>query len=545
MAENLLTRSLHTKQKYAEQLGKLYEKNHSGLFHTMKGNTDLDKQIENLQAKEKEYYDAVDAKDYTDFKNRIGDCITADISRGLSQLAGATLRKNLYDLKSKYQTEETEVENNITLIVDVYGIAKANKGINSVLDGLSKVGKTTRLKGGKVKINLGLNPKAFKQLFNTLGELEDTEGRKQRGRKYSTDNQLTSALQEKIKEAENNTLWVFTEGDDQNKSKTSIVDKLKISQKFLGYPWNFNASDVKKAINEGEEAPFRQSLIEALEVIKDWLLSNAGTTQELRIAINEEWDKVVGKEYNNLTNAKFFLKGGYIELVVGALGEFQVAVFQNLLTQKFPKMREKFNAAISGNVFTEGTSEQSKADVLFGVLGIQVKNYASPARPIEGNIHPYELTKYYSEERLYDSGFFGMLANRYWIQFNGPSLADIAVDLEGALSAILNFNSLDAGLEDKISFYMIAGSYLVPASVILSNFKDIRDSQTVIIDPENTSAEFESDISNNLYWEQIGDSSRRTKKNEEKFENLLKKSITLRANFKYNKIPDLVEYKII
>jgi hypothetical protein len=36
---------------------------------------------------------------------------------------------------------------------------------------------------------------------------------------------------------------------------------------------------------------------------------------------------VVGIEYNNLTNAKFFLKGGYIELVVGALGEFQTAVF--------------------------------------------------------------------------------------------------------------------------------------------------------------------------------------------------------------------------
>jgi hypothetical protein len=52
-------------------------------------------------------------------------------------------------------------------------------------------------------------------------------------------------------------------------------------------------------------------------------------------------------------------------------------------------------------------------------LGIQVKNYSSPLRKIEGNIHPLELTKYYDENRLYDSGFFGILANRFWIEFNG------------------------------------------------------------------------------------------------------------------------------
>jgi hypothetical protein len=52
---------------------------------------------------------------------------------------------------------------------------------------------------------------------------------------------------------------------------------------------------------------------------------------------------------------------------------------------------------------------------VFGNLGIQVKNYASPARKIEGNIHPLELKKYYDETKLYESGFFGILANRYWV----------------------------------------------------------------------------------------------------------------------------------
>jgi hypothetical protein len=46
--ENLLTRSLHTKSKYAEQLSGIYEKNRSGLFTSMIGNNDFAMQIANL-----------------------------------------------------------------------------------------------------------------------------------------------------------------------------------------------------------------------------------------------------------------------------------------------------------------------------------------------------------------------------------------------------------------------------------------------------------------------------------------------------------------
>jgi hypothetical protein len=84
-----------------------------------------------------------------------------------------------------------------------------------------------------------------------------------------------------------------------------------------------------------------------------------------------------------------------------------------------------------------------------------------------------ELTKYYDEDRLYDSGFFGILANRFWIEFEGIEVEDIAADLNDALSAILNFDVLTDDLDDKISFYMIGGRYLVPASVILSHYTEI------------------------------------------------------------------------
>jgi hypothetical protein len=52
-------------------------------------------------------------------------------------------------------------------------------------------------------------------------------------------------------------------------------------------------------------------------------------------------------------------------------------------------------------------------------------------------------------------------------------VADIATDLNDAVAAILNFDVLDKHLDDKISFYMISGRYLVPASVILSHYAEI------------------------------------------------------------------------
>jgi hypothetical protein len=106
-----------------------------------------------------------------------------------------------------------------------------------------------------------------------------------------------------------------------------LVDTLKTNQKFLGYPWNFRRGDIDIALLQEDEAPFKEKLKWALRDIRNWLLTIAGSDPMLRRAIIEEWEKIVGENEKDLTNASFFLKGGYIELVVGALGEFQTAVF--------------------------------------------------------------------------------------------------------------------------------------------------------------------------------------------------------------------------
>jgi hypothetical protein len=90
----------------------------------------------------------------------------------------------------------------------------------------------------------------------------------------------------------------------------------------LGYPWNFRKEDAKIAAELTDETPFRKKLQSALRDIREWLTSFAGGNEPLRRAISEEWEKIVGENERDLLNASFFLKGGYIELVVGAMGEF-------------------------------------------------------------------------------------------------------------------------------------------------------------------------------------------------------------------------------
>jgi hypothetical protein len=92
---------------------------------------------------------------------------------------------------------------------------------------------------------------------------------------------------------------------------------------------------------------------------------------------------------------------------------------------------------------------------------------------ISGNIHPYDLTKYYNEQDLINSGVFAVLANKFASGSDIIDLNAITIDLENAIAAILSLDSMEEHTQDSISFYMIAGRYLVPASVIISDFSGI------------------------------------------------------------------------
>lgn len=549
MAENLLS-VIHTdKSVLHEKVAKTYSTSLS------EGTTGIIRQEEktimaNLQSKEQQYYQLVGENNYIGFKREIQKIISRELSEALLKLGGAQLRKELQNLKKQYAKEETTVPTSREITIDISRLKSKGVKIQGAITELRKMSqKSSRSKdGSKLNLTLAFNSQVMKKIIN---KVEKNSGKDSR-RQFREDSGSLAALIERM-ETDYEGLIYFTD------SSTSIAGELKeqmrLDEKFLGYPWNFDKSDVTRAVAAGEGSALQQKLVEALRIIEKWLkglLPGGDSKSAWDQAITTEWNKIVSANYANLTDASFFLKGGYIDLVVGALGEFQAAVFNTLINIS---VKGKLASSIQGNVFVQG-SEQAKADVLFGQLGIQVKNYASASYTVSGNIHPAVLEDYYGKSALTESGVFSMLVHGYGTENHGLDLTEIESELSGVIEKILSLDSMEKHQEDHISFYMIAGKYLVPASVIIDKFADIGGGKSrkgedlsafQITGPSSKIFSYgerytPKEISNK-YWIPP-EYQTATVENINTFESLLSRSITLRANFTPSNLNDLELYNL-
>jgi hypothetical protein len=179
------------------------------------------------------------------------------VSSFFANLSGAQIRKGLHILKNRYASEDLEVAETYDIIINVKGIDKANVKIIRVMELLQEkksAGSSfsmSRVKGG-IKIRAGINVKELKAIINAV---EDALGKS--GRKMSEDAESTSVLMEKLSEYSS---FIYLSDGEGGASDQTIKDKLHISQKFLGYPWNFSTKDVNLATKEGNEV-MRKKLI--------------------------------------------------------------------------------------------------------------------------------------------------------------------------------------------------------------------------------------------------------------------------------------------
>lgn len=544
--------NIHTDTKYLGEINKLEGSN---FFSSMSATEKYDKIkiIQNLQSREKEYYGAIDAGNYTEFMNKVRLIINDDVARTLAKLSGAELRKGLQQLKNQYSSQVTEIEEIQDVVIDIEGLKETNVKIQGIIGQLRKIARTSERSADKSKLKLGIaiNTQELKKIINLI---EQNSGK-------STKSQLkegagsTTALMNRLTDYSS---FIYLSDDNWQAQNVSIKDRLRINQKFLGYPWNFDKNDVQRATELGAESEMQIRLKQALDIIKAWLMEQIQGQDEqnlLHNAIEEEWNKIVSENYTDLTNASFFFKGGYVDLVVGALGEFQAAVLNNIIMRVTNNYA--FASRIQGNEFKEGTSEQAKADVLFGKLGIQVKNYVSTDFMISGNIHPWDLTRYYDKENLTNSGVFTILANKFASKSDVIDLNAITIDLENAVASILSFDSMEEHLNDSVSFYLIAGRYLVPASVIVAEFSGISGGKSrtgdqlgpITFNDPSPAFQFNEDgkVSEEVrkkYWTKQGESWIPTTDNSNLFTSLLQKHISIRANFTPSKLPTLNQYAL-
>lgn len=490
-----------------------------------KENLSLKNQVSTLEYRESQYYSLVGASNIFDFIKKVREILKPEIINDLAQFSNQNLSKSLKDFAQMMgQTPSgTDLEKTaVTIVIDTSELKEIPA---------SSFLKTNAKMTAKGKITIDVSLKNTTEIKTILNELNEYQNKDKKNRKLKTEAESLVEALRRITNFENSGILTTEQG---NKKFSTLV---RGSQNYLGFPWSFIKKDLEQALkNENTKLILNEQLVKANQQIYDFLLSLCSQS-DTKQAIKEEWYRVTGGSRNVVTlETNFFMKGGYIQTVIGALGEFQMALFQNILQKKLGITTLK--ASISGNIFTG--SEQAKADVVLGgILGIQVKNYdLNRNRNIEGNIHPNKLAKDYNMDL--EDNFFEFLANYHFNSDLGGSLTPVIDDLENALASILNFDSFDNIFNDSIAFYLISGGYLVPASHILRHYLTInQDSEKKgsakieITGPTPKSSSELQKISSKYFIYSDG-AYTPTSENKTEYINYLSHKISIRGTFNYS-----------
>ena len=220
----------------------------------------------------------------------------------------------------------------------------------------------------------------------------------------------------------------------------------------------------------------------ALKEIKQFFLSPNGMnihngSLALRSAFELTWRTNIEAKFSQ---AAFFMKGGVLNYLIGALGEFQTALINNYILRRAAGLTPEAISRISETI---GQRQQSKVDVtVLKDIGIQVKNYDlnifESAR--RGIMHTTNTPKKFLNE-LQKTGAIddptistleSFIANYAFSAdyrtLTSASTFETAVKeiFETYYAEMYNF-AVQADLDDTVLFYSIAGEYLIPASRIL------------------------------------------------------------------------------
>ena len=384
---------------------------------------------------------------------------------------------------------------------------------------------------------LTINAEAFKDTFNKMFD-----------KRYRVNTKSLSALRKFLKTLEGKdsetldevlTPFLKEKGvkliNIQGKT-SSTTNKILETPSFFGY----TNEDIQAAKND---PVLKKEIQKAKQQIKNFILQLAkqrGASENMIAAINQTWKDNFGYKLDNIA---FWEKGGTLNSLIGAFGEFQAALLPNYIKAVLK------NSKIPPSLISEtiNSTEQGKMDVnLLGRFGVQVKNYKPGRNRIKSNIHPQNLAESPSFD-IDKTSFFDFLTNYYFnLTYQDNNKGNMA-QLEGRLSDYFaEIASLDTeeGLEDKCTFYFIEGQYFVPASFILmQNYQNLLTQAKIEVtskykgktDKEYSSFNKETKHHNfEEWWEPKGNGIfDPTKKNRKTYQNLIQSEISIRTHFSY------------
>lgn len=336
-----------------------------------------------------------------------------------------------------------------------------------------------------------------------------------------------------------------------NNYPTSIETAIELDTRARSFPWGFYKADIEKAL-ETNDWFYMSKLNEAYDALREFFTETLtqGGSAEVHRAAQIVWEDKLGKSLSS--SFSFFEKGDVDNLKIGAAGEFQAALIFTYFDIIFGGEGRDI-AKIAGDEMINGT--QGKVDVsLLRKYGIQVKNYDLMIREMGlastniatgtnlGTFSEYlpnlaqgEDLRVFFANYYFNKSFAEQRAEDYQRAIN-----NIGQYAYGLYSLALN----DSLVEDKVSFYLVGGQFLIPASDIIAAFD--RDKQGPRVRKPNiaikgipslTDKEFEEQGLEHVYWKQASNLSYYpTETNTTQYKNLLYRNITIKSHIDYKVI---------
>ena len=534
MRKNLISpyvgEALHTSSEY------LLDKNFDLGFDLIPSNDAAAAICRDREQQAYAHYVKNDTPNFDNFMNALRNSfISSDDVEVLKRFAHENLTVYLRELANQYADKRSEklFENYEFTIV-------LHDGASSQLqDLLTKTFPQQMKLKGRVDLNLGIanQEKKLKELLKKIAA--ERRGSKQKSKSFKeTLKDIEAGLVEGISIASGN-------------NPTSITTAIELDREARSFPWGFYKADIEKALAT-QDPYYLGRLEEAYEALKKFftVTLTEGGSSEMRRAADMVWQNKLG---NSLSSSfSFFEKGDVKNLQIGAAGEFQAALIFTYFDIIFGGDGYEI-AKIAGDEMKHG--EQGKVDVeVLGKYGIQVKNYDLIARekaqraPVIGTgTNAGRFSEYITDDQGNNKGqdFRLFFANYY---FNKSFADQRSEDFARAVSNIgkyaVGLYSLavsDSLEEDRVSFYLVGGRFLIPASDIITAFSKgniqshIRKPEIAIRGiPRLTDEEFEEQNLESIYWKQSSNLSYYpTDVNTQQYENLLYRNINITSHINY------------
>lgn len=486
-------------------------------------------QAEVQERKEMALYKRFGANSYEEFIQIIKALFTPDFERDkeiLASFSPASIEQDFEHFRTGALSDMFEKE------IEIYfRYSEADKKLNKALkrfQGAIGKGDNVKIQGNLASIQIGFDNSAVGPIKKLLNDMYSEQLHYSNESFTST---LQTALAKKMATGEVN---IIQSGTGQ------VVEELTHQIAIANFPWGYKQADIKRAI-EDPKSQEAKNFMRAMYIVEEFVMNKcSGGSRDMTDAALAVYNKKIG---DDPLNFRFFTgagggKSSMLKAIKGSLGEFQAALTFEYFARRLGKTTNI--ATIVGNLPAQG-SELGKADLslaLDEIVGVQVKNWNEfMQQEIGTTIHPIEFAKTMED----GDDFLQFIAN---IFFNTTYRVGRESDyklLEQELSQrIQELQNQDVveGLSDKVSFYLIEGKYLVPASHLLRLMANANGSYASDIISISSKYKGMSDLEyreltregQNKWW--IRDANgfwEPTKENEKTFKNLVGKDISLRT----------------